>query len=98
MFHDVVTGMRRSAQPSVSLVTLLVDDYHAAIAFFVDVLGFAVANDSSSLTDAGRPKRWVVVRPPGAGTGRLLAEADGARPERSRRQPDGRASRLLPDR
>jgi predicted enzyme related to lactoylglutathione lyase len=30
-----------------------------------------------SLTNDGRPKRWVVVRPPGAATGILLARADG---------------------
>jgi predicted enzyme related to lactoylglutathione lyase len=28
-------------------------------------------------TNDGRPKRWVVVRPPGATTGLLLARADG---------------------
>ena len=33
--------------------------------------------DSPSLTNDGRPKRWVVVRPPGAETGILLARADG---------------------
>jgi len=30
------------------------------------------------LSGHGRPKRWVVVRPPGAATGLLLAQADGA--------------------
>lgn len=59
------------------LVTLLVDDYDASIEFFVDVLGFNLEEDSPSLTDDGRPKRWVVVRPPGAETGILLAQADG---------------------
>ena len=33
--------------------------------------------DSPSTTNDGRPKRWVVVRPPGAPTGILLAQADG---------------------
>src|SRR6266849_7444434 len=32
---------------------------------------------SPSVTNDGRPKRWVVVRPPGAATGLLLARADG---------------------
>ncbi len=59
------------------LVTLVVDDYDPAIAFFVDVLGFDLAEDASSLTSDGQPKRWVVVRPPGAVTGVLLARADG---------------------
>ncbi|GAA4460614.1 VOC family protein [Phytohabitans houttuyneae] len=60
-----------------SLVTLIVRDYDEAIAFFVDLLGFELAEDSPSQTNDGRPKRWVVVRPPGAQTGLLLARADG---------------------
>jgi len=59
------------------LVTIVVDDYDPAIKFFVDVLGFELADDSPSHTNDGRPKRWVVVRPPGAVTGILLARADG---------------------
>jgi catechol 2,3-dioxygenase-like lactoylglutathione lyase family enzyme len=59
------------------LVTIVVDEYDPAIRFFVDVLGFELAEDSPSLTNDGRPKRWVVVRPPGARTGVLLARADG---------------------
>ncbi len=58
-------------------VTIVVDEYDPAIAFFVDVLGFELVEDSSSLTNDGRTKRWVVVRPPGAETGILLARADG---------------------
>jgi catechol 2,3-dioxygenase-like lactoylglutathione lyase family enzyme len=59
---------------------LIVDDYDAAIAFFVEVLGFELVEDSPALTtEGGRPKRWVVVRPPGARTGLLLARADGER-------------------
>ena len=61
----------------IHLVTLVVHDYDPAIRFFVDVLGFELAEDSPSLTTDGRPKRWVVVRPPGAQTGLLLARADG---------------------
>ncbi|WP_214107884.1 VOC family protein [Acrocarpospora catenulata] len=61
----------------IDLVTIVVDDYDAAIEFFVDALGFDLAEDSPSLTNDGRPKRWVVVRPPGAETGILLARADG---------------------
>jgi catechol 2,3-dioxygenase-like lactoylglutathione lyase family enzyme len=63
------------------LVTLVVDEYDPAIAFFVDVLGFELAEDSPSTTTDGRPKRWVVVRPPGGGTGLLLAKADGPEQE-----------------
>ena len=61
------------------LVTLMVEDYDPAIAFFVDVLGFELVEDSPSLTNDGRPKRWVVVRPIGGQTGLLLARADGDR-------------------
>lgn len=60
---------------------LIVHDYDEAIRFFVDVLGFELVEDSPSETTDGRPKRWVVVRPPGAGTGLLLARADGAEQE-----------------
>ncbi len=58
-------------------VTVIVDDYDAAIDFYVNALGFELAEDSPSLTGDGRPKRWVVVRPPGAQSGVLLAQADG---------------------
>jgi catechol 2,3-dioxygenase-like lactoylglutathione lyase family enzyme len=57
---------------------LLVEDDDEAIRFFVDALGFELVEDSPSTTTDGRPKRWVVVRPPGAVTGLLLARADGA--------------------
>jgi predicted enzyme related to lactoylglutathione lyase len=58
------------------LVTLVVDDYDRAIEFFVVGLGFDLVEDSPAQTEGGRPKRWVVVRPPGAQTGILLARAD----------------------
>jgi catechol 2,3-dioxygenase-like lactoylglutathione lyase family enzyme len=58
-------------------VAVVVDDYDPAIEFFVGVLGFELAEDSTALTTDGRSKRWVVVRPPGAQTGILLARADG---------------------
>jgi catechol 2,3-dioxygenase-like lactoylglutathione lyase family enzyme len=59
------------------LVAIVVSEYDPAIRFFVDALGFELAEDSPDLTNDGRPKRWVVVRPPGAATGLLLAQADG---------------------
>ena len=59
------------------LVAIVVADYDPAIAFFVDVLGFDLIEDSPSTTNDGRAKRWVVVRPPNAQTGILLAKADG---------------------
>jgi catechol 2,3-dioxygenase-like lactoylglutathione lyase family enzyme len=54
-------------------VTLLVRDYDEAIRFFVDAVGFALAED----VDLGEGKRWVVVRPAGGAAGLLLAVADG---------------------
>jgi len=59
------------------LVVIVVSEYDPAIRFFVEALGFELVEDSPSLTNDGRPKRWVVVRPPGAVTGLLLARADG---------------------
>jgi catechol 2,3-dioxygenase-like lactoylglutathione lyase family enzyme len=59
----------------IALVTLVVDDYDEAIRFYTEALGFRLA------VDAPRPggSRWVVVEPgaPGAGTGLVLARADG---------------------
>ncbi|MGW4090125.1 VOC family protein [Nocardia sp. NPDC004750] len=63
----------------IGLMTIVVAEYDAAIDFFVDSLGFELIEDSAARTNDGRPKRWVVVRPPGAETGILLARADGAR-------------------
>jgi catechol 2,3-dioxygenase-like lactoylglutathione lyase family enzyme len=65
----------------IELAAVIVHDYDEAIRFFCDALGFELTEDSASLTNDGRPKRWVVVRPPGAATGLLLAKADGPRQE-----------------
>lgn len=54
-----------------SLVTLVVRSYDEALAFFRDRLGFDLIEDQP-LADG---KRWVVVAPPGGGTGLLLAQA-----------------------
>jgi catechol 2,3-dioxygenase-like lactoylglutathione lyase family enzyme len=59
------------------LIAVVVSEYDPAVSFFVDVLGFELVEDSPALTNDGRAKRWVVVRPPGAATGLLLARADG---------------------
>ena len=64
--------MPRRMTQTIARITLLVPDYDAGIAFFVDRLGFRLIEDSW-LTDA---KRWVVVAPPGASeTALLLAKA-----------------------
>ena len=58
------------------LATIIVEDYDAAITFFVEALDFELVEDSPAQTNDGRPKRWVVVRPKHAETGLLLARAD----------------------
>jgi predicted enzyme related to lactoylglutathione lyase len=63
--------------PRLELVTLVVEEYDTAIEFFVGVLGFDLVDDSLAMTESGNEKRWVVVRPPGAATGLLLARAEG---------------------
>lgn len=56
----------------IATVALLVDSYERGIAFYRDVLGLTLAEDTS----LGGDKRWVVVT--GAGGARLLlARADG---------------------
>ncbi len=62
---------------TIELLALIVRDYESAIRFFVDVLQFELVEDTPSLTNDGRPKRWVVVRPNSGQTGILLARADG---------------------
>ncbi len=64
-------------------VSIIVDSYDDAIEFFVEKLGFELLEDSPATTNDGRPKRWVVVRPPEAKTTLLLAQADGDRQRRA---------------
>lgn len=60
---------------SVFLVTLVVNDYDAAKAFYCDALGFDCLQDD----DQPDGKRWLMVRPAGGdGAALLLARADGA--------------------
>lgn len=53
----------------IGLITFLVDDYDEGIDFFVNGMGFTLAED----LDQGR-KRWIVVQPAGGGTGLVLAQ------------------------
>jgi catechol 2,3-dioxygenase-like lactoylglutathione lyase family enzyme len=62
-----------------SLTAILVDDYDAAIAFYVGKLGFTLRED----TVLSSEKRWVVVTPPGGDAGLLLARAVGERQQRA---------------
>jgi catechol 2,3-dioxygenase-like lactoylglutathione lyase family enzyme len=60
---------------TIALTTLVVADYDAAIAFYVERAGFVLVED----TDLGGGKRWVVVNPAaGARGGVLLAKAANA--------------------
>lgn len=74
-----------------ALTALLVRDYDAAIDFYVHKVGFDLIED----TDQGGGKRWVVVRPPGGGTGLLLARAVGEQAERIGDQAGGRVFLFL---
>lgn len=61
--RGVCLGPAYAGVVHLGLVAVVVSDYDPAIRFFVDALGFELAEDSPSLTNDGRPKRWVVVRP-----------------------------------
>lgn len=58
---------------NLALISLLVPDYDAGIAFFVQKMGWDLLEDS----DLGGGKRWVRVSPQGAQTVFLLAKAIG---------------------
>lgn len=75
-----------------SLVTLVVPDYDAAILFYRDVLGFTLIED----TALSGGKRWVRVQPSGGGTGFLLAKAvDDSQSASIGNQTGGRVSFFL---
>jgi catechol 2,3-dioxygenase-like lactoylglutathione lyase family enzyme len=60
---------------TLALTALVVRDYDEAIAFYVDVLGFRLVEDTPV---PEQDKRWVIVAPPGSdGAGLLLARAVG---------------------
>jgi catechol 2,3-dioxygenase-like lactoylglutathione lyase family enzyme len=63
------------------LVSIVVRDYDAAIAFYVHKLGFELIEDSYQ---PAQDKRWVVVAPPGAQESKLLL-ARATTPEQSQR-------------
>lgn len=66
---------------SLGLVSLLVQDYDEALAFFVGKLGFALVEDSYIPEQS---KRWVVISPPGAIESRLLLARASTVEERAR--------------
>lgn len=64
---------------SLGYVTLLVDDYDEAIAYFVQILSFRLVEDRA----LSESKRWVLVAPgEGPGTSLLLAKASTPEQER----------------
>ena len=62
-----------SGSARMAAISVLVPDYDAGIAFYRDVMGFALTED----VDQGH-KRWVTVEPPGGGCRLVLARAEGA--------------------
>ena len=81
-----MTPPRKAAQQGVSIlstehptraiahIAIVVRDYDEAIAFYTDMLGFELVQD----TRLSAEKRWVLVAPPGSGTSLLLARAANA--------------------
>ncbi|MFY8091978.1 MAG: VOC family protein [Niveispirillum sp.] len=64
--------------PAIGALTLLVQDYDEAIAWYRDRAGFTLVSD----TNLGGSKRWVLMAPKGATETRLLlAKAVGAEQE-----------------
>ena len=66
---------------SVGLVSVVVRDYDEAIAFYVDVLGFTLIEDTFV---PEQNKRWVVIAPAGSEGSRVLL-ARAANPEQQTR-------------
>jgi len=77
----------------VATVAIVVRDYDAAARWYVDCLGFVLAED----VDLGGGKRWVTVAPAdGQGARLLLAEAsDGEQESRVGNQTGGRVFLFL---
>ncbi|MGY0194726.1 VOC family protein [Leptothrix sp. BB-4] len=64
-----------------SLISLLVDDQDAALAFYVGTLGFTLIEDTWQPAQA---KRWVVVAPPGSRECRILLARASDEAQRAR--------------
>ena len=65
----------------IGLVSLVVDDYDDALAFFIGKLGFTLVEDT---VVPEQSKRWVVVAPPGASETRLLLAKASNEAQKSR--------------
>ena len=64
----------------IAMMALVVRDYDEAIAYFTDVLGFELIED----TALSESKRWVVVAPPGGEGARLLLARAANEAQRAR--------------
>lgn len=74
----------------IGAVSLVVPDYDEAIAYYTEVFGFELIEDSA----LGNGKRWVLVAPPGShGTRLLLARA--ATPAQRERVGDQTGGRVF---
>jgi catechol 2,3-dioxygenase-like lactoylglutathione lyase family enzyme len=74
------------------LITVMVPEYDEAIAFYRDVMGFALIEDTAQSPD----KRWVVMSPGAGGADLLLAKAaDTAQATRIGDQTGGRVFLFL---
>jgi len=81
------------AKRALGLVALVVRDYDEALAFFVDVLGFELVEDTEI---PAQGKRWVVVSPGESGARLLLAKASsGEQAARVGAQTGGRVFLFL---
>jgi len=79
---------------AIGLVALVVREYDEAIAFYVNVLGFTLIEDSFV---PAQNKRWVVVAPPGSAESRLLLARASSEEQAARigDQTGGRVSLFL---
>jgi len=72
-------------------VTVVVPDYDAGLAFYVDTLGFELIRD----IDLGNGKRWVLVSPGGASHLLLAKAADDSQMAAIGNQTGGRVAFFL---
>ena len=75
-----------------AMTTIVVDDYDVAIAYYTNILGFTLTEDTVLSPD----KRWVTVRPGTQGASILLAKAaTGEQSSRIGNQTGGRVGFFL---
>lgn len=84
--------MSLGVKQTIGALTFLVPDYDQAIAYFTEILGFSLVED----TALGAGKRWVLVAPRGGGPRLLLARpADERQAARIGDQTGGRVFLFL---